>query len=142
MYTCVKGKKLTRKNRTITHSNTEYHVYQANSRDCHSCPLWNKCTSAKNGRAIKIPQKQEFRKKYTDRMNHPENRKLIKERKNLIEHVFGTLKRWMGKLPILLTSQKKGQIEIDLYTTVYNIRRLVSMEDVPVLVQKLRNYSF
>jgi hypothetical protein len=75
-------------------------------------------------------------------MNHPENRKLIKERKNLIEHVFGTLKRWMGKLPILLTSQKKGQIEIDLYTTVYNIRRLVSMEDVPVLVQKLRNYSF
>ncbi len=78
---------------------------------------------------------------YNPKIDTPDSRKLIKNRKALIEHIFGTLKRWMGKVPILLTSKEKVQIEVDLYVTAYNIRRLISITPVSKMLIRLQNTS-
>ena len=139
-YQCVEGNILEHKGNTV-HANMSYKIYRAKKQQCFNCPLRDKCTSSKHGRAIKIPENNRFKNEYLKRMSTAEMKKLSKERKTLIEHVFGTLKRWMGKVPILLTSQKKVQIEIDLYATVYNIRRLFSIETTPNLLKQIENYA-
>ncbi len=138
-FTCTQGKKLVRKKRTSLEGSTIYLIYQASNVDCKSCPLKDKCYISKNraGRAIKVPKNHQFRDKYDKKLSTLHSKRLIKERKELIEHVFGTLKRWMGKVPILLTSKEKVQIEIDLYATAYNIRRLLSITPVTQLLVKL-----
>lgn len=140
LYTCTKNKKLKRKNRMAKHSGTTFFVYQAKANDCRHCPLFGRCTTSKNGRAIKVPQDHIERIQYEQRINTVRAKEFIKERKCLIEHVFGTMKRWMGKVPILLTSREKVQIEIDLYATAYNIRRLINITPMPELLEKLRNF--
>lgn len=139
-YRCVKGNLLVYKGNT-THSNTSYRIYRADKQQCLVCPLRSKCTGSKSGRAIKIPENQKFKDEYNKRMRTAEMKKLTKERKTLIEHVFGTLKRWMGKIPVLLTGKKKVQIEIDLYATAYNLRRLFSIESVPNLLRQIEKYA-
>jgi transposase len=138
-YTCIQGKKLIRKKRTSLVGNTIYLIYQASNLDCKTCSLRNKChpSKAREGRSIKVPDNHQYRDRYDQKLLFPESKKLIKERKDLIEHVFGTLKRWMGKVPILLTSKEKVQIEIDLYATAYNIRRLLSITPVTQVLMKL-----
>jgi len=44
-----------------------------------------------------------------------------------VEHVFGVLKCWMGKIPLLLRGKEKVQTEINLYTTAYNLKRLIKL---------------
>jgi hypothetical protein len=47
----------------------------------------------------------------------------------------------MGKLGFLMRKQHKVQIEVDLYTTVYNMKRLISIESIQTLIQKIENYK-
>lgn len=49
---------------------------------------------------------------------------------------------WMGKIPLLLKGREKVQTEIDIYATAYNLKRLLSLEPVPVMLDKLQNYRF
>ena len=139
-YICSKGKRLKAKKNGRTQHGKTYDIYQAKKADCTHCPLFGKCTTSKNGRMLKIPQNQSFREQYTKRLETSRSKELIKERKSQIEHVFGTLKRWMGKVPLLLTSQDKVQTEIDIYTTAYNLRRLLNIERMPLLLAKVANY--
>jgi len=142
VYICIKGKKLKRTNRKPVHNGVSYDVFQAKKSDCLHCPLFGRCTSSKNGRALKVPHYQRAKEDYLKKLDTPDGRALIKERRTLIEHVFGTLKRWMGKILLLLTGKEKVQTEIDLYATAYNFRRLLSVESIPLLLQKMQNYAF
>jgi len=139
-FTCPNGTKLVRKPRTSLAGKTVYWIYQASNLDCKFCSLKPEChpSKAREGRSIKIPEDYQYRRKRDEMMSTLESQKLIKKRKELIEHVFGTLKRWMGKVPVLLTSKEKVQIEIDLYATAYNIRRLLSVAPVPELIKRLQ----
>ena len=48
----------------------------------------------------------------------------------------------LGKLGLLLRTQHKVQIEVDLYTIVYNLKRLISIENIQTLIQKIENYKW
>ena len=120
-----------------------YRTYQAKASDCRECKLYGICTEAKHGRSYwrSITTKEEsgFRRE----MQTPEAIALIKARKGYIENVFGTIKTWMGKLPLLLRGKEKAQTEINLYVVCYNLKRfmntirerasrpLLSLENVP-----------
>ena len=47
----------------------------------------------------------------------------------------------MGKVPLLLTTKRKVQIEIDLYSTCYNLRRLFNVCPMSELLKKLDKYE-
>ena len=75
-------------------------------------------------------------------MLEPKSKKRIKERKTIVEHPFGTLKWMMGKFHFLLTRKEKVQIELDLYATAYNFKRLINIDNMGLLLQKAENYTW
>ena len=48
----------------------------------------------------------------------------------------------MGKFCFLLRKKHKVQIEVDLYATVYNLKRLIKIENMEYLLQKIGKYNW
>jgi len=48
----------------------------------------------------------------------------------------------MGKFCFLLRKKHKVQIEVDLYSTAYNLKRLINIEDIEYLIQKVGKYNW
>jgi hypothetical protein len=44
--------------------------------------------------------------------------------------------------PNILRKKHKAQIEVDLYTTAYNLKRLINIENMEYLLQKVRKYNW
>ena len=66
---------------------------------------------------------------------------LILLRKTLVEHPFGTIKYWMGQIPLLLRGKEKVQAEIDLYATCYNLKRVTNIQSIRVLLQQVHEWT-
>jgi hypothetical protein len=67
---------------------------------------------------------------------------LIKERGTIVEHPFGTIKYWMGKFPLRLRGKEKVQTEMDIFTTAYNLKRLINIENMGNLLKMVQNYEW
>ena len=102
-------------------------VYQCKNQVCATCPNKDKCTKSKTGRTITRYTDEKWVEEYRRKIQSPRNAALLKRRKAIVEHVFGVLKCWMGKIPLLLRGKKKVQTEINLYSTAYNLKRLLSI---------------
>ena len=74
-----------------------------------------------------VSEDHEWKEKYRIRMEQPENKRLLRERFGIIENVFGTIKCWAGKCPLLLTTMEKVCSEIALYMNSYNLVRLANL---------------
>jgi hypothetical protein len=48
----------------------------------------------------------------------------------------------MGKFQFLLTGKEKVQIEFNLYTTAYNIKRLINCDPTTELMGKMMRYNW
>ena len=60
-------------------------------------------------------------------MNTAHAKTMSKKRKSIIEHVMGTMKVWLGKIPLLTKGFDNVTSEIKLFTASYNIKRLLSL---------------
>lgn len=58
-------------------------------------------------------------------MHQAGSKAIVGLRKCLVEHPFGTIKLWGGRLPLLLRGLKNVAIEVNLYATTYNLKRLL-----------------
>jgi hypothetical protein len=65
---------------------------------------------------------------------HPE---IMKQRKELIEHVFGTMKRSMDQGYFLLRTRKKVAAEMSLTVLAYNLKRVITILGVKGLIAGL-----
>jgi hypothetical protein len=104
-----------------------YKIFKATNKDCTCCPLRDKCTKSKYGRSVMVSEYHEWKENYRIRMEQPENKRLLRERFGIIENVFGTIKCWAGKCPLLLTTMEKVCSEIALYMNTYNLVRLANL---------------
>jgi len=139
-YTCPNNKKLRLHAANIEQQNQIYNIYKCD--DCKDCPLRNKCTTSKTGRIIKVSLNHQWINEYKQRLAEPGNRKKIKQRKTIVEHPYGTIKMIMGKFCFLLRKKHKVQIEVDLYATVYNLKRLINIENMHDLINKVEKYNW
>jgi transposase len=134
-YTCVQGKKLVMIARNIKHSGAYYNIFKC--LECDGCQVKNKCTRSKTGRAIKRNVDQERIDQYKERITGSYAKERIRERKQVVEHPFGTIKILMGKFSFLLRGKIKAQIEFDLYVTAYNLKRLINCAPMSELINKI-----
>lgn len=134
-YRCSAGQRLVLKHQNKKQRKRVADLYQGIS--CGMCPRRAECTTSKHGRTVLRYHDEDWVNAYHQRMRTRPAKAKSRHRAQLVEHVFGTLKYWMGQLPLLLRGEEKVQTEIDLYTTAYNLKRLITLEGVDVLLWKM-----
>jgi transposase len=137
-FKCSQGKILLLAGKNCERRNHLYNRYQC--RECSCCPVKQHCTTSKVGRIIYKRIHGEWLENYKKKMQTADFKKKFKRRKCVIEHPYGTMKYYMGQIPILLRGREKVQIEMDLYSTAYNLKHLSNATTVSVLLEKLANW--
>jgi transposase/ferredoxin len=101
-----------------------------NCKACRNCT--HKCTVSNYYRAERRIKQSEFSKEYNDkklylkRVQIRQNKEIVRQRKSIIEHVFGTVKRAFGISYLLLKGKKKVEGEISLAFLALNIKRAIN----------------
>lgn len=140
-YECSMGKRLVLKQKNMRYHKSVAGVYQGI--ECTGCPRREECTRSKNkGRKIYRYKNQQWRDNFKSEMRSDLSRNKISLRKTIVEHPFGTIKYLMGKIPLLLRGVKKAATEINIYTTVYNLKRLFNLEAFDIIWQKIERYDW
>ncbi len=111
-------------------------IYKCQKDVCSSCQFFmTKCTGNKNGRLIWRWVHEDVVDDMKMRMrSHPE---VMGERKNVVEHTFGTIKRAFGAPYLLLKGLRKVSGEVGLLLFSYNLRRALNILGVETLIQAL-----
>jgi transposase len=128
-YWCPQGEELTFRFETEEKGRpTRYYATAA----CGSCPIKAQCTENKGGRRITRWADEQLLEAMAERVRaHPE---IMKVRKELIEHVFGTMKRSMDQGYFLLRTRKKVAAEMSLTVLAYNLKRVIAIMGVKALI--------
>jgi transposase len=111
--------------------------YYANTEACRGCPQRAQCTSSKKeGRRISRRVDEPWAEAMEERVKaRPE---LQQQRKCVVEHPFGTMKRAIDFGYFLLKGLQKVRGEFSLMTLAYNLRRVINVLGVKCLLEKLR----
>lgn len=139
-YTCSQGERLSLIQRNKQKRNSLTNVYQG--KECGGCPLRSVCTTSKIGRIIHRYHNQKWRDHYRGRLQTRAVKELMNQRKAIVEHPFGTIRAWMGKTQFLLRGRPKVQVEVDLYGTVYNMRRIMNIVSCSDLHEMIAEYDW
>ena len=135
-YICSQGKYLTLKQKHKQKRNSFVDIYFGS--DCGSCPISEKCTDAKSGRQISRYENDDFRQRHKKKMNSSFGKSMVHKRKSLIEHINGTMKVWLGKIPILTRGIIDVTTEVKLFSSSFNIKRLfnlISFENLKEMIE-------
>ena len=129
-YHCPAGQKLTYRFST-NELGRPIHYYRAS--DCKNCPLKAKCTRNRANRTITRLAFEEVQEAMAGRVRR--NPQIMRRRKAIIEHVFGTIKRSLGYDYFLCKGFAKVATEVNLTVLAYNLKRVCNLVGVPELVQ-------
>ena len=102
---------------------------------CPTCPIKQQCTTS-NYRRIRRWEHEDV----LERMQHRLDRKpdAMTLRRRTVEHVFGTLKYWMGSTHFLTRTLEHVSTEMSLHVLAYNLKRLISMLGIVGLMKGIR----
>lgn len=139
-FKCPNDKTLKLFSRNFKQDDQTYNIYKCH--DCKGCPIKDKCTKSRTGRAMKVNVNHEWINNYREWIEKNENIEKVKQRKTIVEHPFGTIKMMMGKFCFLLRQRHKVQIEVDLYATAYNLKRLINIENMENLLKQVGKYNW
>lgn len=120
-YTCPEGNKLL----CITKKADAKERKYVNKDACSKCKNKNRCTTAKTGRTITRKENAEYVEIVDSRTKA--NKAKYSQRQEIIEHVFGTLKRGMGFTYLLLRGFRKVSGEISIAFFSYNLKRVINI---------------
>jgi DNA-binding transcriptional MerR regulator len=139
---CNEGQVLSLKRANIVDNrrNTKSSYYVG--KNCGLCPKKQVCCPKTENRIKYRHEDQKWREEYEARMASPEAVQWVRKRKELSEHPFGTLKYWMGKIPLKLRGIKKVNTEITIYHIAYNLKRLANVSDFEKIVKQFRGYQW
>ena len=59
-------------------------------------------------------------------------------RRSLIEHVFGTIKDWMGRAHFRTRGLANVATEMSLHVLAYNLKRAIAVLGIPALTAAMR----
>jgi transposase len=130
VYVCPQGEELTFRGREKGSNQKEYRLYRTKA--CATCALRAKCTKARRGRKIRRWVHEDVLERLKERIQRQPQ--LLKERKKLAEHPFGTIKLTMDQGYFLLKGLKKVTTEFSLTVLSYNFKRVLSIFGVERMI--------
>ena len=105
------------------------------SSDCPRCPMKPRCTHSKE-RRISRWEHEDILDVVQERLDRaPEAMRL---RRQTVEHVFGTLKAWMGSNHFLTKTLPRVATEMSLQVLAYNLKRAIKILGTEPLIRAMR----
>ena len=102
---------------------------------CQGCALKSKCTTAKE-RRISRWEHEAVLEAVQARLDR--NPAKMRERRQTVEHPFGTIKSWMGATHFQMKTLKNVGTEMALHVLAYNMKRVISILGVGGLMEAIR----
>jgi transposase len=131
-YQCPAGERLTFRFDAVEHGR---HIRYYATSACGGCALKPQCTRSKGGRRITRWVDEHLLEAMEQRVrSRPE---VMKQRKQLVEHPFGTMKRWWDAGYFLMRGLEKVRTEFGLTVLAYNLRRVLNLVGIPRLIAAL-----
>jgi transposase len=131
-YWCPGGKALLFSYETKSHGR-EVRVYVASG--CSKCALKNKCKRNKLSRRIKRWVDEDLLEEMARRVRGEPDK--VKQRKSIVEHPFGTMKRAMDQGYFLTRRLRNVRAEMSLTVLAYNIKRALTLKGTQELIAAL-----
>jgi transposase len=131
-YICPAGQRLTYRFDSVEHDKRLW-VYETNQ--CTSCPIQTKCTTS-NAKRIKRWEKEDILDAADALLK--QNPDAMRQRKQLVEHPYGTIKHWMGSTHFLMKRLPNVQAEMSLHVLAYNMRRAINVLGVAKIMEQLQ----
>jgi transposase len=131
VYRCPAHQILKLQCRDINHG--KQRLLYFNQAACEKCELKKQCTTGKY-RAIARRANEEVLERAAERV--AARSELVAARKEIVEHVFGTLRNWTHDV-FLLRGLLKVRAEFSLSALVYNLRRVLNVVSMEQLLQKV-----
>ena len=100
-------------------------IYQGEAQACANCPYQSRCCQSKNGnaRSISCDDKEPLRQQMNSKMEKDDSKAVYKERKVIVEPVFGQIKN-MGFREFSVRGKEKAAGEFSLVCAVHNIKKI------------------
>ena len=105
---------------------------------CPACPIKGKCTPS-NHRRIRRWEDEHLLEQMQQRLDRNPNTMTLRRR--TIEHVFGTLKHWMGSAHFLTRRLCNVSTEMSLHVLAYNMKRVIRLLGMKETMQAMRILS-
>jgi hypothetical protein len=131
-YRCPAGQELTYRFDTVELGR---HIRYYTTNACQRCQIKARCTRNKENRRITRWVHEHILERMQERVEV--NSKLMKRRKQIVEHPFGTIKHWNDQGYFLMKGIQKVRAEMSLSALVYNIRRVMNILGIRQMVHPL-----
>ena len=131
-YQCPAGQRL-RWHQTTIENGMNIRAYWTHV--CGQCPLKAQCTTG-NERRVKRWEHEAVLEAMQRRLDRRPEKMMVRRR--TIEHVFGTLKHWMGATHFLMKSLEHVSTEMSLHVLAYNLKRVMRILGVAKTMKAIR----
>ena len=132
VYVCPAGERL-----VYRYTNDEkglvLHRYWTNV--CQSCAIKRRCTTGKERRITRWEHEQVLE---TVQKRLDKNPQAMRQRRETVEHPFGTLKMRMGATHFLMKRLPKVATEMALHVLAYNLTRVMNIMGIQPLMAAIR----
>ncbi len=94
---------------------------------CPECSMRERCTTARYRRITRW-EHEAVLERMQARLDASPNAAVV--RRQTVEHVFGTLKSWLGTAPLLTRTLPRVKTEVSLAVLAYNMKRMIKITGV------------
>lgn len=137
-YVCPEGKRLKFRRWYTDHTGKKNKMYWPDPGVCDGCPFRPRCTTSQRGRIVLRWEHEDVIEDLRQRNATIEGRMLLKKRKELCEHPFGTIKRAFNQGYLLLKGLRKVDGEVGFAMLAYNMRRAINILGIGGLIDAIR----
>ncbi len=131
VYICPAGERLTYRY-TTEENGLVLRRYWTNV--CQTCAIKDKCTTGKERRVARW-EHEHLLEAVQRRLD--ENPEKMRQRRETVEHPFGTIKMWMGSTHFQMKTLKRVGTEMALHVLAYNLKRVMNILGIGPLIAAL-----
>ena len=102
---------------------------------CQSCAIKHRCTTGKERRVTRWEHEHVLEAVQQRLDEHPEK---MRQRRETVEHPFGTIKSWMGSTHFQMKTLKRVGTEMALHVLAYNLKRVINIIGIVPLIAAMR----
>ena len=132
VYRCPAGERLVWR---FTNREKDLTLHRYWTTACHTCAIKDQCTTDKQRRITRWQHEHVLEAVQRRLDEHPEK---MRQRRETVEHPFGTIKSWMGYTHFQMKTLKHVGTEMALHVLAYNLKRVMKILGIAPLIAAMK----